>query len=33
LAAWAGKTENTEAAALAFYTRASLTGAARRGAA
>jgi len=32
LAAWAGKTENTEAAALAFYTRASLTGAARRGA-
>jgi fructose-bisphosphate aldolase class I len=33
LAAWAGKTGNTEAAALAFYTRASLTGAARRGAA
>ena len=33
LAAWAGKAENTEAAALAFYTRASLTGAARRGAA
>jgi len=32
LAAWAGKTENTEAAALAFYTRASLTAAARRGA-
>ena len=32
LAAWAGKAENTEAAALAFYTRASLTGAARRGA-
>ena len=31
LAAWAGKAENTEAAALAFYTRASLTGAARRG--
>ena len=33
LAAWAGKAENTEAAALAFYTRAKLTGAARRGAA
>jgi len=33
LAAWAGKTENTEAAALAFYTRAKLTGAARKGAA
>jgi len=33
LAAWAGKAENAEAAALAFYTRASLTGAARRGAA
>jgi fructose-bisphosphate aldolase class I len=32
LAAWAGKTENTEAAALAFYTRARLTGAARKGA-
>ena len=31
LAAWAGKIENTEAAALAFYNRASLTGAARRG--
>ena len=31
LAAWAGKVENTEAAALAFYNRASLTGAARRG--
>ena len=31
LAAWAGKVENTEAAALAFYTRASLTGKARRG--
>ena len=33
LAAWAGKAENTEAAALAFYTRAKLTGEARRGAA
>ena len=33
LAAWAGKAENTEAAALAFYTRAKLTGAARKGAA
>ena len=33
LAAWAGKVENTEAAALAFYTRARLTGAARKGAA
>ena len=32
LAAWAGKAENTEAAALAFYTRARLTGAARKGA-
>ena len=31
LAAWAGKVENTEAAALAFYNRARLTGAARRG--
>ncbi|PKB64180.1 MAG: fructose-bisphosphate aldolase [SAR202 cluster bacterium Io17-Chloro-G2] len=31
LAAWAGKAENTEAAALAFYTRARLTGAARLG--
>ena len=31
LAAWAGKTENTEAAALAFYTRARLTSAARQG--
>ena len=31
LAAWAGKAENTEAAALALYTRARLTGAARRG--
>ncbi len=31
LKAWAGKTENTEAAAMAFYTRARLTGAARRG--
>ena len=31
LAAWAGKAENTEAAALAFYTRARLTGAARKG--
>ena len=31
LAAWAGKVENTEAAALAFYTRARLTGAARLG--
>lgn len=31
LAAWAGKAENTEAAALAFYTRAKLTGAARKG--
>jgi len=33
LSAWAGKAENTEAAALAFYTRAKLTGEARRGAA
>ena len=33
LSAWAGKAENTEAAALAFYTRARLTGEARRGAA
>ena len=33
LSAWAGKPENTEAAALAFYTRAKLTGEARRGAA
>ena len=33
LSAWAGKPENTEAAALAFYTRARLTGEARRGAA
>ena len=33
LTAWAGKAENTEAAALAFYTRAKLTGEARRGAA
>ena len=32
LAAWAGKAENTAAAALAFYTRAKLTGAARKGA-
>ena len=32
LAAWAGKVENTEAAALAFYTRARLTSAARQGA-
>ena len=32
LAAWAGKSENTEAAALAFYTRARLTSAARQGA-
>ena len=32
LAAWAGKAENTETAALAFYTRARLTGAARKGA-
>ena len=32
LAAWAGKSENIEAAALAFYTRARLTGAARKGA-
>ena len=31
LAAWGGKAENTEAAALAFYTRAKLTGEARRG--
>ena len=31
LTAWAGKAENTEAAALAFYTRASLTSAARQG--
>ena len=33
LTAWAGKSENTEAAALAFYTRAKLTGEARKGAA
>ena len=33
LTAWAGKAENTEAAALAFYTRAKLTGEARKGAA
>jgi fructose-bisphosphate aldolase class I len=32
LAAWAGKAENIEAAALAFYTRARLTSAARQGA-
>jgi fructose-bisphosphate aldolase class I len=31
LAAWAGKAENTEAASLAFYTRARLTSAARQG--
>ena len=31
LTAWAGKAENTEAAALAFYNRASLTSAARQG--
>ena len=31
LKAWAGKVENIEAAALAFYTRAKLTGAARKG--
>ena len=31
LVAWAGKSENTEAAALAFYTRARLTSAARQG--
>ena len=31
LAAWGGETENTEAAALAFYTRARLTSAARQG--
>ncbi|PKB82381.1 MAG: fructose-bisphosphate aldolase [SAR202 cluster bacterium Io17-Chloro-G9] len=31
LAAWAGKAENTEAAALAFYTRARLASAARQG--
>jgi len=31
LTAWAGKAENTEAAALAFYTRAKLTGEARKG--
>ena len=31
LKAWAGKVENIEAAALAFYTRARLTGAARKG--
>ena len=31
LVAWAGKPENTEAAALAFYTRARLTSAARQG--
>jgi len=33
MSAWAGKAENTESAALAFYTRAKLTGVARRGAA
>ena len=33
LSAWGGKAENIEAAALAFYTRAKLTGDARRGAA
>ena len=33
LTAWAGKAENTEAAALAFYTRAKLTAEARKGAA
>ena len=33
LKTWAGKAENTESAALAFYTRAKLTGVARRGAA
>jgi fructose-bisphosphate aldolase class I len=32
LVAWAGKAENTEDAALAFYTRARLTSAARQGA-
>ena len=32
LKTWAGKAENTEAAAVAFYTRAKLTGAARKGA-
>jgi len=31
LKAWAGKVENIEAAAMAFYTRARLTGAARQG--
>ena len=31
LAAWAGKSENTEAATLAFFTRARLTSAARQG--
>ena len=31
LVAWAGKSENTEAAALAFHTRARLTSAARQG--
>lgn len=31
LKAWAGKAENTEAAALAFYTRARLTSDARQG--
>ncbi len=31
MVAWAGKSENTEAAALAFYTRARLTSAARQG--
>ena len=31
LTAWAGKAENTEAAAMAFYTRARLTSAARQG--
>ena len=33
LAAWAGKAENNEAAALEFYTRAKRTSAARKGAA
>ena len=32
LKAWGGRAENTEAAAMAFYTRARLTGAARKGA-
>ncbi len=31
LTTWAGKSENTEAATLAFYTRARLTSAARQG--